>query len=132
MYKYKDKEFEIIEMTSSSNRLSWGTPFDSRAVDQAEWGTIWGVSGEGNIEWIQEPPTIDTFNLTRSRQGGIYGQISQRPTVNYKAITIEDLEGALREIFYGQMERTRVSRSRRSGMSTMASAVEIQRTLGIP
>ena len=73
MYKYKDKEFEIIEMTSPSNRLSWGTPFDSRAVDQAEW-----------------------------------------------------------RIFYGQMERTRVSRSRRSGMSAMASAVEIQRTIGIP
>lgn len=128
MYKYKDKEFEIIEMTSPSNRLSWGTPFDSRAVDQAEWRTFWGVSGEGNIE----SPTIDTFNLTRSRQGGIYEQISQRPTVNYEAITIEDLEGTLGEIFYGQMERTRVSRSRRSGMSAMASAVEIQRTLGIP
>lgn len=128
MYKYKDKEFEIIEMTSPSNRLSWGTPFDSRAVDQAEWRTFSGVSGEGNIE----SPTIDTFNLTRSRQGGIYEQISQRPTVNYEAITIEDLEGALGEIFYGQMERTRVSRSRRSGMSAMASAVEIQRTLGIP
>ena len=78
MYKYKDKEFEIIEMTSPSNRLSWGTPFDSRAVDQAEWRIIWGVSGEGNIEC------------------------------------------------------TRVSRSRRSGMSAMASAVEIQRTIGIP
>lgn len=128
MYKYKDKEFEIIEMTSPSNRLSWGTPFDSRAVDQAEWRTFWGVSGEGNIE----SPTIDTFNLTRSRQGGIYEQISQRPTVNYEAITIEDLEGALGEISYGQMERTRVSRSRRSGMSAMASAVEIQRTIGIP
>lgn len=128
MYKYKDKEFEIIEMTSPSNRLSWGTPFDSRAVDQAEWRTFWGVSGEGNIE----SPTINTFNLTRSRQGGIYEQISQQPTVNYEAITIEDLEGTLGEIFYGQMERTRVSRSRRSGMSAMASAVEIQRTLGIP
>ena len=128
MYKYKDKEFEIIEMTSPSNRLSWGTPFDSRAVDQAEWRTFWGVSGEGNIE----SPTIDTFNLTRSRQGGIYEQISQQPTVNYEAITIEDLEGTLGEIFYGQMERTRVSRSRRSGMSAMASAVEIQRTIGIP
>ena len=132
MYKYKGKEFEVIEMTSPSNRLSWGTPFDSRAVDQAEWRTFWGVSGEGNIEWFPDPPTIDTFNLTRSRQGGIYEQISQRPTVNYEAITIEDLEGALGEIFYGQMERTRVSRSRRSGMSAMASAVEIQRTLGIP
>ena len=122
MYKYKGKEFEVIEMTSPSNRLSWCIPFDSRAVDQVEWRTFWGVSGEGNIE----SPTIDTFNLTRSRQGGIYEQISQRPTVNYEAITIEDLEGALGEIFYGQMERTRVSRS------AMASAVEIQRTLGIP
>ena len=128
MYKYKDKEFEIIEMTSPSNRLSWGTPFDSRAVDQAEWRTFWGVSGEGNIE----SPTINTFNLTRSRQVGIYEQISQRPTVNYEAITIEDLEEALGEIFYGQMERTRVSRSRRSGMSAMASAIELQRTIGIP
>ena len=125
MYKYKDKEFEIIEMTSPSNRLSWGTPFDSRAVDQAEWRTFWGVSGEGNIE----SPTINTFNLIRSRQGGIYEQMSQRPTVNY---TIEDLEEALGEIFYGQMERTRVSRSRRSGMSAMASAIELQRTIGIP
>ena len=128
MYKYKDKEFEVIEMTSPSNRLSWGTPFDSRAVDQAEWRTFWGVSGEGNIE----SPTIDTFNLTRSRQGGIYEQISQRPTVNYEALTRERLENALAEVFYDQMERTRVSRSRRSGMSAMASAVEIQRTLGIP
>ena len=126
MYKYKDKEFEVIEMTSPSNRLSWGTPFD---LDQAEWRTFWGVSGEGNIQWIQEPPTINMFNLTRSRQGGIYEQISQQPTVNY---TIEDLEEALGEIFYGQMERTRVSRSRRSGMSAMASAVGIQRTIGIP
>ena len=128
MYKYKGKEFEVIEMTSPSNRLSWGTPFDSRAVDQAEWRTFWGVSGEGNIE----SPTIDTFNLTRSRQGGIYEQISQRPTVNYEALTRERLENALAEVFYDQMERTRVSRSRRSGMSAMASAVEIQRTLGIP
>ena len=128
MYKYKGKEFEVIEMTSPSNRLSWGTRFDSRGVDQAEWRAFWGVSGEGNIE----SSTIDTFNLTRSRQGGIYEQISQQPTVNYEAITREDLEGALGEIFYGQMERTRVSRSRRSGMSAMASAVEIQRTIGIP
>ena len=128
MYKYKDKEFEIIEMTSPSNRLSWGTPFDSRAVDQAEWRTFWGVSVEGNIE----SSTIDTFNMTRSRQGGIYEQISQQSTVNYEAITRERFENALAEVFCDQMERTRVSRSRRSGMSAMASAVEIQRTLGIP
>ena len=132
MYKYKGKEFEVIEMTSPSNRLSWGTPFDSRAVDQAEWRTFWGVSGEGNIEWFPDPPTIDTFNMTRSRQGGIYEQISQQSTVNYEALTRERFENALAEVFYDQMERTRVSRSRRSGMSAMASAVEIQRTLGIP
>lgn len=123
MYKYKGKEFEVIEITSPSNRLSWGTPFDSRAVDQAEWRTFWGVSGEGNIE----SPTIDMLNLTRSRQGGIYEQISQQSTVNYEALTRERLENALAEVFYDQMERTRVSRSRRSGVS-----VEIQRTLGIP
>lgn len=132
MYKYKGKEFEVIEMTSPSNRLSWGTPFDSRAVDQAKWRTFWGVSGEGNIEWFPDPPTIDTFNMTRSRQGGIYEQISQQSTVNYEALTRERFENALAEVFYDQMERTRVSRSRRSGMSAMASAVEIQRTLGIP
>ena len=119
MYKYKDKEFEIIEMTSPSNRLSWGTPFDSRAVDQAEWRTFWGVSGEGNIE----SPTIDTFNLTRSRQGGIYEQMRQQPIPSFEPITREHLENALAEVFYEQMERAGVNRR---------SAVELQRTLGIP
>ena len=77
MYKYKDKEFEIIEMTSSSNRLNWSLP------------------------------------------------------TTYGHITMESLERAIDEVFTVSENTPRITR-RRSGMSAMASAVEIQRTIGIP
>ena len=129
MYKYKDKEFEIIEMTSPSNRLSWGTSgisgrsFDARDVNQEEWRTFWGISEEGGIEWLPEPPTTNTFNMLRSRQGGIYEEMRQQPIPSFEPITREHLENALAEVFYEQMERAGVNRR---------SAVELQRTLGIP
>ena len=78
MYKYKDKEFEIIEMTSPSNRLSWSLP------------------------------------------------------TTYGHITMESLERALDEVFTVREDTPRITMRRRSGMSAMASAVEIQRTIGIP
>lgn len=78
MYKYKDKEFEIIEMTSPSNRLSWSLP------------------------------------------------------TTYGYITMESLEAALDEVFTVSENTPIIIRRRRSGMSAMASAVEIQRTIGIP
>ena len=78
MYKYKDKEFEIIEMTSPSNRLSWSLP------------------------------------------------------TTYGHITMESLERAIDEVFTVREDTPRITRRRRSGMSAIASAVEIQRTLGIP
>ena len=81
MYKYKDKEFEIIEMTSPSNRLSWSLP------------------------------------------------------TTYGHITMESLERAIEraidEVFTVSENTPRITR-RRTGMSAMASAVEIQRTIGIP
>ena len=77
MYKYKDKEFEIIEMTSPSNRLSWSLP------------------------------------------------------TTYGHITMESLEAALDELFTVSENTPRITR-RRSGMSAIASAVELQRTIGIP
>lgn len=82
MYKYKDKKFEIIEMTSPSNRLSWSLP------------------------------------------------------TTYGHITMESLEAAIEaaidEVFTVREDTPRITRRRRSGMSAMASAVEIQRTIGIP
>ena len=78
MYKYKDKKFEIIEMTSPSNRLSWSLP------------------------------------------------------TTYGHITMESLEAAIDEVFTVREDTPRITRRRRSGMSAMASAVEIQRTIGIP
>ena len=78
MYKYKDKKFEIIEMTSPSNRLSWSLP------------------------------------------------------IAYEHISRELLEAAIDEVFTVREDTPRITRRRRSGMSAMASAVEIQRTIGIP
>ena len=81
MYKYKDKEFEIIEMTSPSNRLSWSLP------------------------------------------------------TTYGHITMESLERAIEraidEVFTVSENTPRITR-RRTGMSAMASSVEMQRTIGIP
>lgn len=78
MYKYKDKEFDIIEMTSPSNRLSWSLP------------------------------------------------------TTYGHIPMEYLEAAIDELFTVSENTPRITRRRRSGMSAIASAVELQRTIGIP
>ena len=78
MYKYKDKEFEIIEMTSPSNRLSWSL------------------------------------------------------STTYGHITRESLERVIDEVFTVSENTPRITRRRRSGMSAIASAVELQRTIGIP
>ena len=77
MYKYKDKEFEIIEMTHEDSPLNWSLP------------------------------------------------------TTYGHITMESLERAIYEVFTVREHTPRITR-RRSGMSAMASAVEIQRTIGIP
>ena len=77
MYKYKDKEFEIIEMTHEDSPFNWSLP------------------------------------------------------TTYGHITMESLERAIDEVFTVSENTPRITR-RRSGMSAMASAVEIQRTIGIP
>ena len=77
MYKYKDKEFEIIEMTHEDSPLNWSLP------------------------------------------------------TTYGHITMESLEAAIDGVFTVREDTPRITR-RRSGMSAMASAVEIQRTIGIP
>ena len=78
MYKYKDKEFEIIEMTHEDTAFNWSLP------------------------------------------------------TTYGHITMESLEAAIDEVFTVREDTPRITRRRRTGMSAMASAVEIQRTLGIP
>lgn len=78
MYKYKDKEFEIIEMTYEDSPLNWSLP------------------------------------------------------TTYGHITMESLERAIDEVFTVSENTLRITRRRRTGMSAMASAVEIQRTIGIP
>ena len=78
MYKYKDKEFEIIEMTHEDTAFNWSLP------------------------------------------------------TTYGHITRESLEEAIDEVFTVSENTPRITRRRRSGMSAMASAVEIQRTLGLP
>lgn len=78
MYKYKDKEFEIIEMTHEDSPFNWSLP------------------------------------------------------TTYGHITMESLERVIYEVFTIREDTPRITRRRRSGMSAMASAVEIQRTIGIP
>ena len=78
MYKYKDKEFEIIEMTHEDSPLNWSLP------------------------------------------------------TTYEHITRETLRLAIDKLFTVSENTPRITRRRRSGMSAMASAVEIQRTIGIP
>ena len=77
MYKYKDKEFEIIEMTYEDLPFNWSLP------------------------------------------------------TTYGHISMESLERAIDEVFTVREDTPRITR-RRTGMSAMASAVEIQRTIGIP
>lgn len=78
MYKYKDKEFEIIEMTHEDPSFNWSLP------------------------------------------------------TTYGHITMESLERAIYEVFTVSENTPRITRRRRTGMSAMASAIEIQRTIGIP
>ena len=78
MYKYKDKEFEIMEMTHEDSPFNWSLP------------------------------------------------------TTYVHITRESLEAAIDELFTVREDTPRITRRRRTGMSAMASAVEIQRTIGIP
>ena len=78
MYKYKDKEFEIIEMTHEDSPFNWSLP------------------------------------------------------TTYGHITMESLEAAIDELFTVSENTPRITRRRRSGMSAIASAVELQRTIGIP
>ena len=78
MYKYKDKEFEIIEMTHEDSPFNWSLP------------------------------------------------------TTYEHIFREALGLAIDEVFTVSENTPRITRRRRSGMSAMASAVEIQRTIGIP
>ena len=78
MYKYKDKEFEIIEMTHEDTAFNWSLP------------------------------------------------------TTYGHITMESLEAAIDEVFTVSENTPRITRRRRSGMSAIASAVEIQQTIGIP
>ena len=78
MYKYKDKEFEIIEMTHEDSPFNWSLPTT-------------------------------------------YGHISR-----------EALRLVIDELFTVSENTPRITRRRRTGMSAMASAVEIQRTIGIP
>ena len=62
MYKYKDKEFEIIEMTSPSNRLSWSL------------STTYGhITRESLERVIDEVFTVseNTPRITRRRRSGM-------------------------------------------------------------
>ena len=128
MYKYKDKEFEIIEMTHEDTAFNWslprlGRPYimgtdTARGRDQGAWEAFW----RDNETWI-----------THTVQGpGIYQQLRDSNPTTYGHITMESLEAAIDELFTVSENTPRITRRRRSGMSAIASAVEIQRTRGIP
>ena len=128
MYKYKDKEFEIIEMTHEDTAFNWslprlGRPYimgtdTARGLNQGAWDQFW----RDNEIWI-----------TDTVQGsGLYQQLRDSNPIAYNSITRESLEAAIDEVFTVREDTPRITRRRRSGMSAMASAVEIQRTLGIP
>lgn len=128
MYKYKDKEFEIIEMTHEDTVFNWSLPRlrrpyimgtdTARGRDQGAWDQFW----RDNETWI-----------TNTVQGsGIYQQLRDSNPTTYGHITRESLEEAIDEVFTVREDTPRITRRRRSGMSAMASAVEIQRTIGIP
>lgn len=128
MYKYKDKEFEIIEMTHEDTAFNWslprlGRPYiigidTARGLNQGAWDQFW----RDNEIWI-----------TDTVQGsGLYQQLRDSNPIVYEHITRDDLERAIDELFTVSENTPRITRRRRSGMSAMASAVEIQRTLGIP
>ena len=122
MYKYKDKEFEIIEMTYEDSPFNWSLPRLGRPYimgtdtasgrDQGAWEAFW----RDNETWV-----------THTVQGsGLYQQLRDSNPIAYEHISREDLEEAIDELFTVREETPRITRRRRSGM------VEIQRTLGIP
>ena len=128
MYKYKDKEFEVIEMTHEDPSFNWelpmlGRPYimgtdTARGRDQGACDQFWG----DNETWV-----------TNTVQGsGLYQQLRDSNPIAYEHITREALEAAIYEVFTVSENTPRTTRRRRSGMSAMASAVEIQRTIGIP
>ena len=128
MYKYKDKEFEIIEMTHEDSPFNWslprlGRPYimgtgTARGLNQGAWDQFW----RDNEIWI-----------TDTVQGsGLYQQLRDSNPIAYNSITRESLEAAIDELFTVREDTPRITRRRRTGMSAMASAVEIQRTIGIP
>ena len=123
MYKYKDKEFEIIEMTHEDSPFNWSLPYVmgidiARGRDQGAWDQFW----RDNEIWI-----------TDTLQGsGLYQQLRDSNPIVYEHISREDLERAVDELFTVSENTPRITRRRRSGMSAIASAVEIQRTIGIP
>ena len=128
MYKYKDKEFEIIEMTHEDSPFNWSLPRlrrpyimgtdTARGLNQGAWDQFW----RDNEIWI-----------TDTVQGsGLYQQLRDSNPIAYNSITRESLEAAIDEVFTVREDTPRITRRRRSGMSAMASAVEIQRTIGIP
>lgn len=128
MYKYKDKEFEIIEMTHEDTALSWSLPRLGRPYvmgtdtasgrDQGAWEAFW----RDNEIWI-----------TDTVQGsGLYQQLRDSNPIVYEHISREDLESAIDELFTVSENTPIITRRRRSGMSAIASAVELQRTIGIP
>lgn len=105
MYKYKGKEFEIIEMTHEDPSFNWGLPMLGRPY----------IMGTNTVQGL-----------------GLYQQLRDSNPIAYEHITREALEAAIDEVFIVREDTPRITRRRRSGMSAMASAVEIQRTLGIP
>lgn len=105
MYKYKDKEFEIIEMTHEDTAFNWSLPRLGR------------------------PYVMGTDTVQGS---GLYQQLRDSNPIVYGHITRESLEEAIDELFTVSENTPRITRRRRSGMSAIASAVELQRTIGIP
>ena len=127
MYKHKNKEFEIIEMTHEDSLLNWslsrlGRPYimgtdTARGLNQGAWDQFC----RDNETWI-----------THTVQGSdLYQQLRDSNPIAYNSITRESLEAAIDEVFTVREDTPRITR-RRSGMSAIASAVEIQRTIGIP
>ena len=128
MYKYKDKEFEIIEMTHEDPSFNWGLPRlkrlyimgtdTARGRDQGAWDQFW----RGN----------ETRITNTVQDSGLYQQLRDSNPTTYGHITMESLERVIDEVFTVREDIPRITRRRRTGMSAMASAVEIQRTIGIP
>ena len=128
MYKHKNKEFEIIEMTHEDTAFNWslprlGRPYimgtdTARGLNQSAWDQFW----RDNEIWV-----TDTV-----QSSGIYQQLRDSNPIAYEHIIREDLEREIDELFTVSENTPRITRRRRSGMSAIASAVEIQRTIGIP